>query len=54
MKVTFQKQHSYFYNNSQQADSLGSSSFGSEKHSWKVCIPGNLTAGFAFGMGGIP
>jgi len=29
---------------------FGSSSFGSGKHSWKVCISGNFTAGFAFGV----
>jgi len=32
---------------------VGSSSFGSGKHSWKVCISGNFTAGFACGVGGI-
>ena len=30
---------------------FGSSNFGSGKHSWKVCISGNFTAGFAFGVG---
>ena len=30
---------------------FGSSSFGSGKHSWKFCISGNFTAGFAFGVG---
>ena len=33
---------------------FGSSSFGSGKHSWKVCISGNFTAGFAFGVGVSP
>ena len=33
---------------------LGSSHFGSGKHSWKVCISGNFTAGFAFGVGVSP
>ena len=33
---------------------FGSCSFGSGKHSWKACISGNFTAGFAFGVGGIP
>jgi len=33
---------------------FGSSSFGSGKHSWKVCITGNFTAGFAFGVAEIP
>lgn len=33
---------------------FGSCFFGSGKHSWKVCISGNFTAGFAFGVGGIP
>ena len=33
---------------------FGSSSFGSGKHSWRVSISGNFTAGFAFGVGGIP
>jgi len=33
---------------------FGSSSFGSSQHSWKICITGNFTAGFAFGVGGIP
>ena len=33
---------------------FGSSSFGFGKHSWKVCISGDFTAGFAFGVGAIP
>ena len=33
---------------------FGSSNFDSGKHSWKVCISGNFTAGFAFGVGGSP
>jgi len=33
---------------------FGSSFFGSGKHSWKVCITGNFTAGFAFGVAEIP
>ena len=33
---------------------FGSPSFGSGKHSWSVCISGNFTAGFAFGVEGIP
>ena len=33
---------------------FGSSSFGSGKHSWKVCISGCLTTEFAFGVVAIP
>ena len=33
---------------------FGSSSFGFGKHSWKVSISGDFTAGFAFGAGRIP
>ena len=33
---------------------FGSSSFGFGKHSWKVSISGDFTAGFAFGVGAIP
>jgi len=52
MKATFQKQHFIVIHSKETV--FGSSSFGSGKHSWKVRISGNFTAGFAFGIGGIP
>ena len=42
------------YNSRSKMIVLGSSHFGSGKHSWKVCISGNFSAGFAFGVGASP
>ena len=42
------------YNSDRKMTVVGSSQFGSGKHSWKVCISGNFTAGFAFGVGVSP
>jgi len=56
MKATFLPQ--YYKNIDPHCHSrqtvFGSSSFVSGRHSWKVCISGNFTAGFAFGACGIP
>jgi len=54
MKAKFQQHYPYAMLIRSKMAVFGSSSFSSGKHSWKVCISGNFTAGFAFGVGGIP
>ena len=51
VKSPNRRQQQEVYNSGSKMIILGSSHFGSGKHSWKVCISGKFTAGFAFGVG---
>ena len=54
VEIRNRRQQQEVYNSGSKMIVLGSSHFGSGKHSWKVCVSGNFTAAFAFGVGVSP